>query len=131
MSSWLKCVLLWLAACGAVQATDAGPANSADDTTADVRRAQTEAESRHTRALRDCAGRANYAGCVRDADAVRTETLRELTGERQRRAVPPGVTSADGQRVQGQRLIRELEQSAPRPARPTGLQDPGAITPHR
>jgi hypothetical protein len=68
---------------------------------------------------------------VLDADAARTGTLRELTCERQRIAVPPGVTTKDGQRVQGQRLIRELEQSAPRPARPTGLQDPGAITPHR
>lgn len=131
MSSWLKCMLLWLAACGAVQATDAGPAGNADDTTADVRRAQIEAESRHSRALRDCVGSSNYAGCVRDADAARTETLRELTGERQRRAVPPGVTTQDGQRVQGQRLIRELGQAAPRPARPTGPQDPGAITPHR
>lgn len=124
-------MLLWLAACGAVRATNAGPAGGTADPAADILRAQTEAESRHTRAVRDCAGRTNYAGCVRHADAVRAETLRELTGERQRRAMPPGMATPDRQRLQGQRLIRELEQAAPRPARPMGPPDPGAATPHR
>lgn len=93
----------------------AGAAAGASDTAASIQQAEREAQARHARALRDCAGAANYAACVRDADAQLNDTSRGLAGERQRDAVPPGTGAQDAQRVQGQRLIRGLEQAAPKP----------------
>jgi len=87
-----------------------------------------EAEAGHARALRQCRAAADYASCVRDADAQLNDTRRNLTGQRQRAATPPGSAAQDAQRVRGERLIRELEQAAPRPrlGRPA---DPGSATP--
>lgn len=92
------------------------PANPA----AELRQAQTEARARHVRALQDCSRAAQYASCVRDADAVLDQTLRGTAGERQRRATTPAPTAQDAQRVQRQRLFRELEQAAPKPLPPPG-----------
>jgi hypothetical protein len=101
-------LLLWLAVCTAAAET-AAPG---------VRQAETEAEVRHTRAVRDCGGAADYAVCVRDADAQLNDTLRGLAGERLRGATPPGTPPSAAPRVQGERLMRDLEQSAPRPLPP-------------
>lgn len=93
-----------------------------------IRQAETEAEARHTRALRECAAAADYASCARDADATLHDTRRRLTGEQQRAAPTPGSAAQDAQRVQGERLIRDLEQAAPRPPlrRPA---EPGRVMP--
>lgn len=131
MSHWLKCVILSIAAAGAAAAAKPRPAPGAAESAPGIRQAESEARARHTRALRECAGAANYTGCVRDADAVLIDTLRGLSGERQRGAVPPGPAPQDAQRVQGQRLIRELEQSAPRPRTPMRAPDPGDPAPRR
>lgn len=104
----LATVLLSLAACVA----------AAETAVPGVRQAQTEAEARHTRAVRDCGGAADYATCVRDADEQLNDTLRGLAGERLRGATPPGTSPSAAPRVQGERLIRDLEQSAPRPLPP-------------
>ena len=101
-------MLLWLAACTA----------AAETAVPGVRQAETEAEARHTRAVRDCGGAADYAACVRDADQQRDDTLRGLAGERLRGATPPGTPPSAAPRVQGERLMRDLEQSAPRPLPP-------------
>lgn len=131
MSHWLNCVILSLAAAGAAAAAERGPAPSAADTAPGIRQAESEARARHTRALRECSGAADYAACARDADAALTDTLRGLSGERQRGAVPPGPAPQDAQRVQGQRLMRELEQAAPRPRTPMRAPDPGDPAPRR
>ena len=114
MARRLTMVLTCLVACAAAATAAAGGA----DTAASIQQAEREAQARHTRALRECAGAANYTACVRDADAQLNDTLRGLAGERQRDAVPPGSSAQDAQRVQGERLIRGLEQAAPRPLPP-------------
>ena len=121
-------LLVALAAPGAAGAGESGTVPSAPDRATAIRQAEIEANARHARAMRECGSAANYAGCVRDADAALHDALRGLAGERQRDATPPGSTAQDTQRVQGGRLIRELEQAAPRPPlrRPT---DPGSVTP--
>lgn len=100
----LAMVLLSLATCVA----------AAETAVPGIRQAETEAEVRHTRAVRDCGGAADYAACVRDADQQLNDTLRGLAGERLRGATPPSAAP----RVQGERLMRDLEQSAPRPLPP-------------
>lgn len=114
MITRLATVLLSLAACVA----------GAETAIPGVRQAQTEAEARHTRAVRDCGGAADYATCVRDADEQLNDTLRGLAGEHLRGATPPGTSPSAAPRVQGERLIRDLEQSAPRPLPPPAGPDP-------
>jgi hypothetical protein len=111
---WIA-TLLWLTASA-----------SADTVTPAIGQAQIEAEARHTRALRACGGAANYATCVRDADQQRDDALRGLAGERLRGATPPGTPPSAVPRVQGDRLMRDLEHSAPRPLPrpPTGPDSP-------
>lgn len=93
-----------------------------------IRQAESEADARHNRALRQCAAAADYASCTRDADAELHTTQRRLTGDRQRAVTPPGGSAQDAPRVQGERLIRDLEQAAPRPP-PGRSADPGSVTP--
>ena len=100
----------------------------ASDETRAIRQAESEAEARHTRAMRDCAAAADYASCARDADTELHATRRLLTGDRQRAVTAPGATPQDAPRVQGERLIRDLEQAAPRPL-PGRPADPGSVTP--
>jgi hypothetical protein len=100
---------------GAADPADSVPAAQVTNQADDLTQAERDAAARHTRALRACSTSANYAACVRDADAALHDTRRGLTGERQRGATPPGGTAQDVPRVQGGRLIRELEQAAPRP----------------
>ena len=104
MNRWLMIAPMWVAAC-AVADTPAPP----------VGQAQVEIEARHTRALRECGAAPDYAACVRAADQQRDAALRGLAGERLRGATPPAPSPAAPPRVQGERLMRELEQSAPRP----------------
>ncbi len=117
---------LLMAACALSGAGAAPPAVQSPATpAADIRQAETEARARHTRALQDCSRAAHYATCVRDADAKLNETLRGTAGERQRGATTPAPTAQDAQRVQRQRLFRELEQAAPKPLPPPGPDQPG------
>jgi hypothetical protein len=117
-------LLLLMVACalhgaGAAPPTVQSPAEPA----ADIQQAETEARARHTRALQDCMRTQQQATCVRDADAKLHETLRDTAGERQRGATPPAPTAQDAQRVQHQRLFRELERAAPKPL-PSPRQNP-------
>jgi len=117
---------LLLAACAPSGAWAAPPTvQSPAKPAADILQAETEARARHTRALQDCAHAAQYASCVRDADAKLYETLRDTAGVRQRGATTPAPTAQDAQRVQRQRLFRELEQAAPKPLPPPGPDQPG------
>jgi hypothetical protein len=75
--------------------------------------------------LQECSHARQYATCVRDADAVLDETLRSTAGERQRGTTTPAPTAQDAQRVQRQRLFRELEQAAPKPLPSRGPDPPG------
>jgi len=107
---------LWIAACAPTAAWAAEPAvQNPDNPAAGIRQIEAEARARHTRALQDCSRAAQYATCVRDADAKLDETLRGTAGERQRGAATPAPTAQDAQRVQRQRLFRELERAAPKP----------------
>jgi hypothetical protein len=117
---------LLMAACAQAPAWAAAPAaQNPDDPAAGIRQIETEARARHTRALQDCSRGAQYATCVRDADAKLDQTLRGTAGERQRGATTPAPTAQDAQRVQRQRLFRELEQAAPKPLPPPGPKRPG------
>lgn len=102
---------------GGLQGAGAAPptVQSSAERAADIQQAEIEARARHTRALQDCARIQQQATCVRDADAKLHETLRDTAGERRRGATTPAPTAQDAQRVQRQRLFRELEQAAPRP----------------
>lgn len=96
--------------------------------TSAIRQAEAEAEARHTRALRECAAAADYASCTRDADAELHTMKRRLAGDRQRATTAPGAAPQDASCVQGERLIRDLEQAAPRPP-PGRPADPGSAAP--
>jgi hypothetical protein len=88
---------------------------AADTAAPTIGQSQVEVEARHTRAVRECRAASDYATCVRDADQQRNDTLRGLAGERLRGATPPGPSPSAAPRVQGERLMRDLEQAAPRP----------------
>lgn len=126
MKAGLIALPLLMVACalqgaGAAPPTVQSPARPA----ADIQQAEMEARARHTRALQECARTQQQATCVRDADAKLHETLRDTAGERQRGATTPAPTAQDAQRVQRQRLFRELEQAAPKPLPSPGPDQPG------
>lgn len=72
-------VAAWLLA-GPPVAVAADGAPNTSNREGSIRQTETEAEARHTRALRECAAAADYASCARDADATLHNTRRRLTG---------------------------------------------------
>lgn len=81
------------------------------------------AQSRHLQVLNACAAAPNPAACRRDETANYQHIRRALAADEQRLATPPPPAAQDAQRIEGQRLIRELERATPMPRPPP----PGSI----
>lgn len=99
----------------------AGQGAEANDDGAAAARA---AQDRHRQAVAACHQAADPAACRRKADADLTVDLRRVP-----RSPPADATQP--QRQQQQRLLRELEQAAPRPQPPSGPTPSKRPTPGR
>lgn len=103
--------------------TGAGSRAAAADAAAALREAREGAQLRHFQALNACAAAPNPAACRRDETANYQHIRRALAADEQRLATPPPPAAQDAQRIEGQRLIRELERATPTPRPPP----PGSI----
>lgn len=88
------------------------------DAAAAVQRARRDAESRHLQALNACAAAPSPAACRQNETANYQHIRRALAGDEQRIDTPPPASAQDAQRIEGQRLIRELERATPAPRPP-------------
>lgn len=99
----------------------AGHGAGANDDGATARRA---AHDRHRQAVAACRQAADPAACRREADANLAVDLRQLQQL-------PAADATQRHRQQQQRLLRELEQAAPRPQPPPGPTPSRRPTPGR